>query len=177
MSKMKNRRVWGIQLPFLNGGKTPYISYGEGRYGYISWKDFFEDLPTIKIPKIGPRGGENWVDIKQAAIADRQLYNLSVNFTDAEFLNIYFSNTFLNINEMVINFKEGSYLLETWDFIKLSNGKMNYRKVRSYKGGEIKFNTNGVQGFSVWKNGRCIEDRFWSIDKAESFINEGGLHE
>ena len=176
MSKMKNRRVWGIELPLLNGGKSPYINYGKGRYGYVSWKDFFEDLPTIKIPKTGLRGGENWVGLKQA-IEDRQLYNLIVNFTDAEFLNVYFSNTFLNVNDMVVNFKEGSYLIETWDFIKLSNGKMKYKTIRNYKGAKIKFNTNGVRGFSVWRNNKCLDDRFWSIEKAELFVDDGGLHE
>lgn len=176
MSKMKNRRVWGIELPLLSEGSSPYINYGEGRYGYVSWKDFFEDLPTIKIPKIGPRGGESWISLKHAVVADRKLYNLSVGFVDAELLNIYFSNTFLNVNDMVANFKEGSYLIETWDFIKLFNGKMKYKTTGHYKGAEIKFNTNGVQGFSVWKSDKCIDDRFWSIEKAKLFIDDGGLH-
>ena len=177
MSKMKNRRVWGIELPLISEEYPPYINYGEGRYGYVSWENFLKDLPTIKIPKIGPRGGEKWVDIKQAIVYDRQLYNLSTGFVDAEFLKIFFENTFLNINNMVINFEEGSYLLEKWDFYKLTNGKMKYKTVANFKGGIIKFNTNGVQGFSVWKNNKCIEDRLWSIADAELFINDGGLYE
>ncbi|WP_152184437.1 hypothetical protein [Sulfurimonas indica] len=177
MSKLKNRRVWGIELPLLlKGTESPYINYGESRYGYISWKDFLEDLPTIKIPKIGPRGGESWIDIKQAIAFDRNIYNLAINFTDAEFLKIYFENTFLNIDGMIINFKEGSYLLEKWDFVKLQNGSMKYTVVDKFKGGTIKFNTNGVQKFSVWKNGKCLEDRFTSIDDATEFISQGGLH-
>ena len=176
MSKMKNRRIWGIELPLISGESSPYINYGEGRYGYVSWENFLKDLSTVKIPKIGPRGGEKWIDIKQAIVYDRQLYNLSTGFVDAEFLKIFFENTFLNINDMVINFKEGSYLLENWKFIKLTNGKMNYNFIRNFKGASIKFNANGVQGFSIWKDNKIIEDRFWSINKAETFINEGGLH-
>jgi len=176
MSKMKNRRVWGIELPLISDESSPYINYGESRYGYISWKNFLEDLPTIKIPKIGPRGGEKWISIKQAVVYDRQLYNLSTSFIDAEFLKIYFENTFLNIDGMIINFKEGSYLLEKWDFIKLQNGSMKYTVVDKFKGRTIKFNTNGIQKFSVWKNGKCLEDRFTSINDAEAFISQGGLH-
>jgi hypothetical protein len=176
MSKMKNRRVWGIELPLISDESSQYINYGESRYGYISWKNFLEDLPTIKIPKIGPRGGEKWIDIKQAIVFDRQLYNLSIGCIDAEFLKIYFESTFLNIDGMIINFKEGSYLLEKWDFIKLQNGSMKYTVVDKFKGGIIKFNTNGVQKFSVWKNDKCLEDGFTSIDDAEAFISKGGLH-
>ena len=175
MSKMKNRRVWGMELPLISDESLPYINYGESRYGYISWKDFLEDLPTIKVPKIGPRGGEQWIPIKQA-VYDRNLYNLSVGLGDAEFLKIYFENTFLNIDGMIINFEEGNYLIERWDFVKLHNGSMKYTVVDKFKGGTIKFNTNGVQKFSVWKNGKCIEDRFSSIDDAEAFISQGGLH-
>lgn len=176
MSKLKNRRVWGIDLPFVNGNSAPYINYGESKYGSVSWENFLQDIPTIKIPKTGPRGGENWINIKQAIVENRNLYDLSVNFIDAEFLKLFFENTFLNINDMVINFKEGSYLLEKWDFYKITNGKVKYKTVANFKGGVIKFNTNGVYGFSVWKNNKCIEDRFWSLEKAKKFIDEGGLH-
>lgn len=176
MSKMKNRRVWGISLPLICDGFSLYINYGENRYGYISWENFLIDLPTIKIPKIGPKGGVQWISIKQAIVYDKKLYNFIALHSEVEFLKLFFSNTFLNIRDKVINFKEGSYLIEKWEFIKLSNGSIKYKIIQKYKGGTIKFDTNGVLGFSVWKTKMCLEDRFWSIEKAKNFIDEGGLH-
>jgi len=177
MSKMKNRRVWGIQLSLLSEDSSPYINYGENRYGYISWKDFLTDLPTIKIPKIGPRGGEQWIDIKQAIVHDKNTYNLTLCFSEAEFLKIYLENTFVELKEQIIVFKEGSYLLERMEFYKRKDGFIQHTLIRTFKGAEIKFNTNGDNGFSVWKNKRCLEDRFFSIDAAEAFIDKGGLYE
>lgn len=176
MSKFKNRKIWGITIPLnhemLN---TPYINYGESRYGYIGWEEFLNFLPTVQIPTTGPRGGEQWVNLKDSVVLKKQLGLLSINYSDAEFLNVYFKNTYEELKGKVIVFKEGSYLIEHYEYIKNVNGKMKYKLIRNFKGRKIKFNLNGTDGFSVWRNNICLEDNLWSVNDCEEWINNNKL--
>ena len=172
MANFKNRKVWGIEFPLISDSNSnPYINYGEGRYGYVSWKIFVQNLHTIKIPFTGPRGGEQWKNIKDA-VKSGNVGMLNTGLTGASFLKLFFENSLRDIQETVINFEKGSYLIECNEFIKLKNGSMTYKSIRHFRGYEIKFNTNGVTGFSIWKGKTCLEDRLWSIDKTECAIEQ-----
>jgi len=105
-------------------------------------------------------------------LIDKNTYELSICYTDAKFLFLYFTNTFKELKGEVIIFEEGYFLLEHWKFLKLHNGKQKYHFVRTFKSYDIHFDISGMQGFSIWRNGKNLEDRFWSIDKAESYILE-----
>lgn len=167
MATIKNRKVWGIEIPFFSETLTnPYINFGEGRYASVTWSDFLTNLSTIKIPIAGQRGGESWKNIKESIKGSNSLGMLSANFITAEFLNIFFKNTYLNIEDKVINFENGSYLIEMTEFIKHSDGPMAYERLRDHLSYTIKFNTNGVTGFSIWEGFKCLEDRIWSLSKA-----------
>ncbi len=39
-------------------------------------------------------------------------------------------------------------------------------------GFEIKYNNNGVQGFSVWRGKTNLEDNIWTTDDAERIARE-----
>lgn len=64
------------------------------------------------------------------------------------------------------------YLLEKDDFISIKDGKIRNRETERYKGFTIKFNLNGVYGFSIWRGSVNLEDRLWSIEDAKNAINE-----
>ncbi len=49
---------------------------------------------------------------------------------------------------------------------KIKNGSLGYITLNTFKGVSLKYNTNGVHGFSLWKNGRCIEDNVWTLETA-----------
>jgi len=50
--------------------------------------------------------------------------------------------------------------------------QLKNRKILSFKGFDIKFNTNGVYGFFIWRGNRCLEDRLWSIARCKNAILE-----
>jgi hypothetical protein len=54
--------------------------------------------------------------------------------------------------------------------LKVLDGPIKYKKIKNYKGYTIKYNLNGVYGFSVWKEEVCLEDNFWEIKEAEECI-------
>jgi hypothetical protein len=56
--------------------------------------------------------------------------------------------------------------------IKVLDGKIKYKTIRKYKGYTIKYNLNGVYGFSVWKNNTCLEDGFWKIKEVKECIDD-----
>jgi hypothetical protein len=172
MATFRNRKVWGIQLPFVSDmPASPYINYGEGKYGYVSWESFIRNLETIKIPFNGPRGGEQWKNLKEAVLSG-DTGMLSTGLGTSAFLQMFFKNRFISINKKVVNFQEGSYLIELDEFIKLTNGRIYHKKIKDHKAYKIMFNTNGVYGFSIWKGNVCLEDRIWSLEECEKSIKQ-----
>lgn len=51
------------------------------------------------------------------------------------------------------------------DIVKVKDGKMAYSIISKVNGYTIKYNKNGVYGFSIWKGSRCLEDNFWLYDE------------
>lgn len=45
------------------------------------------------------------------------------------------------------------------------DGKMQYRRIKQVNGYIIKFNTNGVSGFCLFKGDVCFEDNIWSLEQ------------
>ncbi|MGU8835832.1 hypothetical protein ACSW8S_16015 (plasmid) [Clostridium perfringens] len=58
------------------------------------------------------------------------------------------------------------------EIIPLKDGDIRYKKIKTVNGYTIKYNLNGVYGFSLWKGTRNLEDRFWSIEEAEKAAKE-----
>lgn len=50
---------------------------------------------------------------------------------------------------------------------KVRNGNMEYRKIAVNNGYTIKYNNNGVYGFSIWKGNKCLEDNYWSLEEVK----------
>lgn len=55
---------------------------------------------------------------------------------------------------------------------KVLNGSMKYRKIKTVKGRTIKYNSNGVHGFSIWNGKTNLEDRIWTLAEAERIAIE-----
>lgn len=58
------------------------------------------------------------------------------------------------------------------DIFKVVNGSIKYKKIKNMNGYTIKYNTNGVYGFSIWKGNNNLEDRIWTIKEAERIATE-----
>lgn len=50
---------------------------------------------------------------------------------------------------------------------KVRDGKMTYKHLNSIGKYDIKYNNNGVHGFSVWKGKKCLEDNMWVYADAD----------
>lgn len=55
---------------------------------------------------------------------------------------------------------------------RVKDGKMTYKNIMRVAGFDIKYNNNGVQGFSVWKGKTNLEDNIWTTDEAERIARE-----
>jgi len=55
---------------------------------------------------------------------------------------------------------------------KVKDGRMTYRTMQTVSGVTIKYNTNGVYGFSTWKAGRQLEDNIWILSDAKRIAEE-----
>jgi len=166
--QLKKRKIWTIEGVYneLTGKRNILLNLGENRYMTCNLKDFFQNVATWSIATIGPRGGIKFVNLLNSpeTISKRNGGYLIEILAMVEH--------FIEIKEEVANFKHGSYLLEKDDFIPLRKGKICFKKIESYKNFTIKFNTNGVYGFSIWKGSTCFENRIWSISKCKKAIDE-----
>lgn len=63
------------------------------------------------------------------------------------------------------------YLLEIDKTIKIVNGKMKYTLIQHYKNHSIKFNTNGVHDFCIFRGSTLYEDNISSIQQAKNIID------
>lgn len=55
---------------------------------------------------------------------------------------------------------------------KVKDGKMTYKQIMNVRGLNIKYNNNGIQGFSIWKGKTNLEDNIWTTDEAEKIAIE-----
>lgn len=84
-------------------------------------------------------------------------------------------------NDNLVKFyenEEGEQYQQLVDFddeiYKVANGKMQYLHIRDIDSDdnlEIKYNLNGIFGYSIWANGKCLEDDFWSYDEVLKVAN------
>lgn len=163
--RLKNRRIYGIEIVMneLTHKRCVNLNFGNNGYGRCSIKDFFKYSKTWKIVKTGSRGGEHFVNLLNNPDAVSSRHGLLIDF-------LAMAEHFLDIKDEVVNMRHGSYLIEIDEFIPLRNGKISYQTIKSIHGYTIKFNTNGIYGFSIWRGNNDLEDRFWSIARCEQVI-------
>lgn len=163
--KLKNKRIYGIEIGMskLTQKRCVNLIFGNNGYGHCSIKDFFKNVKTWKIVQPGSRGGERFVNLLDNPDAVSGRCGLLVDF-------LAMAKHFLDIKDEVVNMRHGSYLIELDEFIPLRNGKIAYRTIKSFHGYTIKFNTNGIYGFSIWRGNNDLEDRLWSIKQCEEII-------
>ncbi len=162
---MKNKNIYGVQFQTseLTGKRQLFLNHGGNRYSYQTVKEFFENAKDLKFAVQAVGAKTTFVKIDQ--------YQPSGRFGDLVEL-IDQAKGYLNTKDEVVNLKSGSYLLELDDFVPLKSGSISYVSIQQYKGHTIKFEKNGVCGFSIWKDKTPLEDRLWSIKKCKEAIDE-----
>jgi len=71
----------------------------------------------------------------------------------------------INTNKLYYTFGDSHKLF------KVYNGKIKYKNILTNKGYDIKYNTNGVYGFAIFKGSTCLESGYWTIDGARKYID------
>lgn len=56
--------------------------------------------------------------------------------------------------------------------IPVLDGKMEYQLIEEFNNIQIKYNLNGVDGYSIWLEDTCYEDNFWSLNDIREAIEE-----
>jgi len=64
------------------------------------------------------------------------------------------------------------YKLGSEDLKKVKNENITYRHISTVKGVKIKFENNGVHGFSLFRRGILMEDNIWTMVDAERIAKE-----
>jgi len=62
--------------------------------------------------------------------------------------------------------------LGSGDIFPVRDGKITYRPIQTINGNTIKYNTNGVHGFSIFKGKRIMEDGIWDFSNALRIAKE-----
>ena len=169
---MKNRKIYGIDFNITGDYTTnPIINYGEGKYASVTWEHFLKSIETVKIPTRGPRGGEIFKSLKDSVELFKTTSDLKIDFLSGEFINLYFNNTYVEINNQVIVFEKGSYLIERNEFVRFQDGEVTEVKIQNYKGYEIHYDANISYGFSLTKE-NFVKDEFWSIEDTKKEIDK-----
>lgn len=60
------------------------------------------------------------------------------------------------------------------DPYKVRNGTMTYKHILRKYGYDIKYNNNGVHGFSIFKGKKLLEDNIWKFSEAEKICFQLG---
>ena len=79
---------------------------------------------------------------------------------------------FENKKGEILNYKNGAYLIELDEFVKLHDGKIEYKPIETCCGCQIKFCKNGNYDFTVFVNGKPMEDRITSLKKAREICKD-----
>ena len=58
------------------------------------------------------------------------------------------------------------------EIFKVKNGNITYKAIKKVNGYNIKYNVNGIYGFSVFKGKQNLEDRIWTLAEAEQVARE-----
>ncbi len=58
------------------------------------------------------------------------------------------------------------------EIFKVRDGRIVYRYIKQVNGYKIKYNTNGLYGFCVFRGRANLEDRIWTLDDAERIARE-----
>lgn len=56
--------------------------------------------------------------------------------------------------------------------IPVTNGDMKYKNICTKNGYKIRYNLNGVHGYSIWNKVANLEDRIWSKERAIEIASE-----
>ena len=56
--------------------------------------------------------------------------------------------------------------------VPVVDGDMQYQIVESFSNISIRYNLNGVHGYSIWGNEICYEDNFWSVEQTREVVEE-----
>lgn len=166
MAMLKNRKIYGISRN--SGFSDIYVNFGESRYSYISYEDFFKHASTWKTD-ISTTNSCTWQPMIQNS---KQLSNHNFDKLIKDLLTSMRDNNFISLNEKVAKFHDSSFLLETSELIPLKHGAISYKLIKTYKKHKIKFERNGNNGFSIWKDNILQENRIWTIAKCEEIINK-----
>lgn len=163
--RLANRKIYGIEIGMNEFFKRRCVDlvFSNNSYGRCTISAFFKYAKTWKIVKTGSRGGEHFVNLLNNPDVVSSRHGLLIDF-------LAMAEHFLDIKDEVVNMRHGSYLIELDEFIPLRNGKIAYRTIKSFHGYTIKFNTNGIYGFSIWRGNNDLEDRLWSIKQCEEII-------
>lgn len=54
----------------------------------------------------------------------------------------------------------------------VTDGKMQYKHIQSIGHVDIKYNTNGVHGFTIFIGDSAVEDNIWKLNKAIEVAEE-----
>jgi len=159
---LKNRKIYGIDATsFDDKTNLFYLNFGEGRYSYVSFENFLKFVKTWKIQK-----NSSWVDL-----VDYLFSNTSYGFCQEAIKIIrLIANTIPSMMGKVAIFEDVSVLLERGIFVPLKDGKMKYKKILNTSSFTIKYNINGTDGFSIWKNNKCYENNIWSLSECYTTI-------
>ncbi len=58
------------------------------------------------------------------------------------------------------------YQLVNGEFIKVKDGNITYKYLKQVNGFTIKYNTNGLYGFTIFNGNTPLEDGIWSFKQA-----------
>lgn len=156
--RLKGRVVYGVQIEknVELDNYYLYVNFGEGRFAGISWENFLKNVSSWKIDN------EN----KKMPLLDNPNF---YGFRDVSNI-IENISSFIKIEGRVIHFQNGQYLIETGEFVKLKDGATQYKHIATVKGFDIKLQLNGTNGFAIFKDNKCLEDRLWSIKDCKTAI-------
>ena len=62
--------------------------------------------------------------------------------------------------------------IQEGEIFKVKDGNIANKTIKKVNGCNIKYNLNGVYGFSVYKGNTNLEDRIWTIAEAERIAKE-----
>ena len=60
--------------------------------------------------------------------------------------------------------------IKNGEVFPVKDGKIAYKHIQSMGKYSLKYNTNGVYGFTVFKGTMLLEDRFWFMEEAVSCL-------
>lgn len=72
----------------------------------------------------------------------------------------------------ILQYENGSYLIELDEFVPLKNGAISYKYIKKCCDCVIKFEKNGIHNYCIFKDGKCEEDNIKSLKQAEEICKD-----